>query len=489
MEGSNKIGNATKWSVLTEIAAKLITPISNMILARLLTPEAFGVVATATMIFSFADMFTDSGFQKYLIQHEFENEKDREESTNVAFWTNMGLSIVLWFFIAVFSDQIAALVGNPGLGTVITISCASLPLTSFSSIQMALYRRDFDFKTLFYVRIVAVLIPLFVTIPLAFLTHSYWALVVGTLCGNLSNAVILTIRSSWKPKRFYSVKKLKEMLSFSIWSLVEAVLIWLTNYVGVFIVGSFLNSYYLGLYKTSMNTVNQIMNLVTSATSAVLFSALSRAQTDKKMFERTFFTFQRNVGLLIVPMGIGIFVFQDFVTSFLLGNQWEEAAGFIGLWGLVNAFKILLSNYCAEAYRAQGRPKVSVFVQISQLVVLVPSIIFGAQKGFTALYIMRSLTALELIAVNLITIWHVIGISPFKMTKNIMPEVFAALVMGGIGFLLRDVNSSVLWSLFSIVICIFVYFAIIVINPMTRKQFTPIMVKTYKNAVNRIHKK
>lgn len=79
------IGNAAKWSVVTEVAAKLVTPISNMILARLLTPEAFGVVATATMVFSFADMFTDSGFQKYLVQHEFENNEERNKATNVAF--------------------------------------------------------------------------------------------------------------------------------------------------------------------------------------------------------------------------------------------------------------------------------------------------------------------------------------------------------------------------------------------------------------------
>ena len=113
---NSKIVNATKWSAVTEIAAKLVNPFSNMILARLLTPEAFGVVATATMIFSFADMFTDSGFQKYLVQHEFEDEIEREQSTTVAFWTNIVLSILFWILISVFSEPLAKMVGNPGLG-------------------------------------------------------------------------------------------------------------------------------------------------------------------------------------------------------------------------------------------------------------------------------------------------------------------------------------------------------------------------------------
>ena len=164
----NKIGVAAKWSSITEIIAKLITPISNMILARLLTPEAFGVVATVTMIFSFADMFTDSGFQKFLVQHEFENEFEKEKSINVAFWTNLILSFIIWIVISVFSEDIAILVGNPGLGNVFRVACISLPLTSFSSIQMALYQREFDFKTLFSVRMVGISIPLFVTVPLAF---------------------------------------------------------------------------------------------------------------------------------------------------------------------------------------------------------------------------------------------------------------------------------------------------------------------------------
>ena len=474
-EQGNKVANATKWSFLTEISAKLVTPISNIILARLLTPDAFGVVATATMVFSFADMFTDSGFQKYLVQHEFKNNQDREEATSVAFWTNLGLSILFWIIIAVFSEQIATLVGNPGLGNVIKVVCISLPLTSFSSIQMALYRRDFDFKTLFYVRMVAVMIPLFVTVPLAFLTHSYWAIIIGTTCGNLSNAVILTLRSSWKPRFFYSFTKLNEMLSYSIWSLIEAISVWLTNYIGVFIVGAYLSSYYLGLYKTSMSTVNHIMNLITSATTTVLFSALSRVQSNQEDFQSIFFVFQRNVGLFVVPMGIGIFLYQDLITKILLGSQWVEAAGFIGLWGWVNAIKILLSNYCSEAYRAVGKPKVSVFVQISQLVVLIPAITYGAKQGFTTLYILRCMVSIELIVVNLITVKIALKISPIKMIQNILPEIFAALIMAFAAIRLQKVADTVLWDFISIAICAGVYFCVIIALPSTRKDFLPIL--------------
>ena len=82
---NNKVLNATKWSGITEIAAKLVSPITTMVLARLLAPDAFGVLVTAQMVISFAEIFTDAGFQKYIVQHEFVDDNDKYKSTADAF--------------------------------------------------------------------------------------------------------------------------------------------------------------------------------------------------------------------------------------------------------------------------------------------------------------------------------------------------------------------------------------------------------------------
>ena len=75
---NDKVASSTKWTFITEVMAKFVNPISNMILARLLAPEAFGVLATVLMILSFADMLADAGFQKYIIQKEFKDDLERE---------------------------------------------------------------------------------------------------------------------------------------------------------------------------------------------------------------------------------------------------------------------------------------------------------------------------------------------------------------------------------------------------------------------------
>lgn len=477
-EFNNKIVTATKWSSITEIVAKLITPITSMVLARLLTPDAFGVVATLTMIITFAEIFTDAGFQKYLIQHNFKDELDREQSTNVAFWSNLIMSLVIWLIIGLFCEHLATLVGNPGLGHVLTIACVSIPLAAFSSIQMALYKRDLDFKTLFKVRIVGICIPLVVTIPLAFILKSFWALVIGTIVSNLVNAVLLTAFSRWKPKFYYSFAKLKEMLSFTIWSMIEAVSIWLTSYVDVFIIGVYLSEYYLGLYKTSITVVGQIMGLVTAATTPILFSSLSRVQTDETAFQALFFKFQKLVGMLVIPLGVGMFCYSDLITTILLGSQWSEASGFVGLWSLTSSVAIVLSHYCSEVYRAKGRPKLSVLAQWLHIIVLWPTLMIAVKYGFEILYVARALIRLELILVNLVVMYVVVRISPWKMIKNISVPCLASVVMAVGAHVMTQFGTYVVWQILSIVICVVIYFGILLCFPKERHELMILVNKS-----------
>ncbi|WP_372663129.1 lipopolysaccharide biosynthesis protein [Cohnella sp.] len=465
-----KMLNAAKWSTITEIAAKIISPITNMVLARLMVPEAFGVVATVIMIISFAEMFTDAGFQKYLVQNEFKNSEEKYQNANVAFWTNLGIALFLWGLIALFCEPIATFVGNPGLGMVLIIACVQLPLSSFSSIQMALYRRDFDFKTLFLVRIVSVFIPFVISIPLAFLGFSYWSLIIGTICIQLSNTIILTVKSKWKPKLNYSVAKLKVMLSFSIWSLIEAISIWLTTWVDALIIGSILSTYYLGLYKTSITMVNLITAIITAATVPVLFSALSRLQNNSEQFNNMFYKTQRAVSILVFPIGVGLYLYSDLATQILLGSQWSEASGVIGQWALTSAIMIVFGQYCSEVYRAKGRPKLSFLAQVLHLIVLVPVCIYSANHGFWMLVFARSWIRIQFVLVHFLIMKFSIGIPISNVIRNTFPTAISAIAMGFAGYFLQQIYDGIVWSLVSIATCAIFYFGLLYLFPGIRKE-------------------
>lgn len=463
VELNKKVRNGTKWSFIAEVFSKLMIPITTMVLARILTPEMFGIVTTIVMIISFAEMISDAGFQKFLVQREFSTLKEKEESTCVAFWTNIFIAFTMWGLIVIFSEQLASLVGNPGFGHVISIAGISLPLTAFSSIQMALLKRDFDFKSIFYVRLIGDFIPIFITIPLALIFNNYWALIIGTIATNISNVIIFTIRSKWKPKLFYDFKVLKKMFSFSSWSLVEEITIWSTLYIGTFLVSSFLSLYYLGIYKNAMGIVNQIMAIIAGASMPIVFSTLSRLQDEPGKIVYVFLKFQRLVAIFVLPLGVGIFMYRDILTYLLLGNQWNEASEFIGLWGLMSSLTIVFGYLSSELYRALGKPKLSVLAQVLYLLFLIPVLIITAQISFSALYIARSLLIVVSIFIDMFFVWFAIKINPIKLLSNVFPLIISSCLMGLFAFGLRQLSQNIYLVIVSIVLCIIFYFSIIMI--------------------------
>lgn len=476
----NKVLTATRWSALTELAAKLVSPVANIVLARLLTPEAFGVVATITMIITFAEVFTDAGFQKYLIQHEFSSEEERCQNTNVAFWSNLFLSAVLWVLIILFRNPLAEMVGNPGLGSVIAVACVSIVLEAFSSIQMALYKRDLDFKVLFKARIVGIVVPLVVTIPLAFAFRSYWALIIGTIVRDLMNALLLTYYSKWKPSLYYSFQQLREMFSFTFWSMCEAVAIWLTSYVDIFIVGVYLNEYLLGIYKISMTTVGQIMGLVVAATTPIIFSSFSRLQSDRDELKAMFLKCQKYLAVFILPLGVIIYCYRATISGILLGSQWTETIGFIGLWGIISALALVFGHMNSEVFRALGKPKVSLLVQLNNLIVLVPVVMISVKYGFQILYVSRSLVRLEMIFVSMLTLNCLIHTTFKEQILNVKYSLVSSLIMFAASVYISSLSDNIFVSIAGILLSCLIYLLCMMSRPESREQMLRIMKMAVK---------
>lgn len=456
----SQTANATRWSSITEVASRLVLPLVNMVLARLLTPDAFGVVATITMIVSFAEIFADAGFQKYIIQHKFADNTELNQCTDVAFWTNLSVSSLLWLIIYVFSEPLATLVGNPGLGNVVAIAALSLPMYAFSSIQMARFKRDMDFKSLFFVRMISILVPLFVTIPIAILTSSYWALIIGTLASNLANAIVLTIRSKWKPKLYYSIAQLKGMFFYSWWILLESVTTWMSSYSDTFIVSISLSAYYIGIYKTSMVTVNQIMGLIVAAASGPLFVALTRLQNKKSELVSTYNDYMTSLAFLIFPLSAGIWLYKDFITMVLLGDQWGEASNFIGLWGLMSSIALVLGTFANGLYNAIGKTFLSFSVSLVNLVLMVPILIWATPKGFDCLYISRSLLRVFFVLTQLISMYFILHYPVLDLLKRVIPVAIPTIIMSVCAYVMRMVSQSMLWTLISILLCIIIYLVV-----------------------------
>ncbi len=483
---SNTIARAAKWSTLTEILAKLAMPVSSMILARILAPSIFGIVASVNMVISFCELFADAGFQKYIVQHEVDEGGEIDRLTNVAFWANLVFSLVIWLLVCIYAAPIAVLVGCEGKSLAIIVACANLPLHAFSSIQAARLKRRMDFKTLFVVRMITLVVPFAVTIPVALFTRSYWALIVGTIASNVANVIAMVLLLKWKPRFYFDFARLKTMLSFSMWSMLESFLVWLINWGDIFIVGKVLSDDYLGIYKTSMNMTNQIIGVISAAIVPVMLSSLSRMQDDDKQFNETFYRISFWSGLLLIPMGVGMFLYQDTLCTIALGDGWSEGALLMGIWSLISAIAILFNSYNGSVLVAKGKPKISAIVQIIQLIAILPAVYFSVRQDFATLSYVRALVRIVGMLVHSIVVWKICRISCFKTIGKLLPAWVATAVMSvcAIGFI--SLHKGLWFNLLSIVICACVYGVVLLVFPSIRKNILP-MLKPYLNKIKRKH--
>ena len=453
-----KAAAATRWSVFSEIGAKLIAPVANMILARLLAPDAFGAIATLTVVVSFAEVFTDAGFQKYINQFDARSDEDLDLKSDVAFWSNLVLGLGIWVLILLFKDPLAEAVGSPGLGLALAVISFSVPLNALSSIQMARLRRAFEFKKLFYVRLAGSCMPLVVTVPVAFVTRSYWALVAGTLSTALCNAIVLSLLSGWKPSFRFRFSALVDMFSYSWWILLESVSVWASSSLDTFLVGRALDSRTLGLYKTGTSTVSSIMSLVTSSTSAPLFSALSRLQENPDALVDTFLRYTRAVAVFVIPLGVGIWLYSDAVTGILLGDQWGEATDLVGMWGFASAVCLVLGTYCNGLYNAVGMTRLSFLVQLSSIAVMVPVVMVTAGIGYEALCIGRVASRFEIVVAQIVVMSVVFGVSPRRFLGNVAMPAACSIVMMAVTIAFRSIlPGGWVWGLAAVPLSVAAY--------------------------------
>ena len=460
------IKGAVKWSAFAEIIAKLIGPITSIILARLLTPEAFGIVASVTMVTSFCDLFTDVGCNKYIIQHTFKDDIDLSNNASVAFWTNIMISFVFWISIFILRSQISSYIGLDGEPWAIVIASLSLIMTAFSSVQVAIMRKELNFKKLFRIRLVVTLTTLVVSAGFALAGAGFWALIVGNLARDLINALLFTYYSIWRPSFYYSIKNLYSMLSFSAFALVETLVTWMKVNISILILTATLTSYLLGLYKTAITIDNSIIGLLYSSIVPVLYSALSKVKNDIQSFRNILFRMQKLMAMLAFPIGMIIFVYHDLVTKLLLGSQWGEVAAVLGLYGLALVVENVFCIFCVEAYSAAGKPLYSAIRVGLNALCLGVSLWFVRYESFDIICEVTLLNSVIYYFVQMIIMKIVLSISPFAMLNNVRTCICITGIIGLVSYL--SVSLFVFNQIAMAIISGLSYIGVLVIIPSTR---------------------
>lgn len=468
---TKKTTAAFKWSSITELLSKIINPVINMLLARILAPEVFGILATVTMVISFAEVFVESGFQKFLIQHDFITEQSEQEFMSVAFWANLIFSCIIWGGVIVFCQPLASIAGNSGLGIPIAIAGVTIPLYGVIGIQNCRLKKSLEFKVLFYVRIASAFVPLVVTLPLALFGFDYWSLIIGNITGVCVQSILLMVFGRFKPLKFFRLYYLKYMLGFGVWTLLDGIVVWATAWIDTLLISHNMTNYYLGLYKNSVTTITSFFTIITSALTPVLFSSLSRLKDDQNEFNKLFLKVQKVLCLFLLPISAGLYFYRDLVTLIMFGDKWTEASDIVGIISITTALRIMFVSFYSDLYRAKGKFYLPLILQLLDIFILIPTCLISVKNGFWTLVYARAFVKLDLVIPELILTWIVCKLSPLKTGKAILHPFIATMIMSCMVLILQQVNSSIIWSFLSILICSVIYFVTLFLFKNERDEF------------------
>ena len=450
-----------KWSFLAEIFSKLAIPLSTIFLARILTPEIYGISTAVTIVVSFCEMITDGGFSKFLIQHKFKSEEDFKKHFNSCFLLSICFSILLIIFIFIFRRQISALVGNQGYDMVLVVSSLQIPITSLNALYIARLKRSFCFKILFYVRLIYCITPFIVTIPLALLGLKYWSLVIGTIASQCLQFPILLLISHDKVHSRINKYSLKKSFTSSLPMILESTVIWACAWTSTIIAANFFDQATVGIVKTSNSTVNSIFMLFSTAFTSVLFPSLSRLVDNKKEYQNMFFSIQSATLVIMIPLGVGLHFYSGLVTDIFLGDQWKQATFVIGVFCLTKPLMICFNNFTSEVFRSYGHFYSSI---LYQLVLLGIDLLLKFTVGRISFEWFVWTTALTDIIVTIICFIILklrYGISLIKQLMSLIPSLLCCALMIPFVLLGTYVGGNIFESIIQACICAVIYLCIL----------------------------
>lgn len=452
--------NALKWSVFGEIASRTIGPVIFLVLARLLGPEDFGVAAAATVIISFSQLFSDAGLAKALIQRQ----DHVDECANVAFWINVSISLATTAILLIAAPVISALFSDNRITPVLRVMSMLLPMAALSSVHIALFQKRLNFKPLFWVRLITTSVPGLVSLYIAMLNASYWALVAGALAGQLAQTVLIWKLSRWRPHWAFDFRLSLKLWSFGKWILLEGLLGWFYIWADSFLIGIFLSTKELGFYQTGNMFVLLIFSLLMSPIQPIIFSAFSQIR-DESFIRTALLQVQKLQFLITLPIGIGLFVLQSELNDFVFNVEWNGIGIVIGILGLMHGLSWLMGSN-TEAFKALNRPDVFAKIMLIGLTYYLPAYLFALNYGLVVfLWVRISLFILSQV-LHFLALSRVMKIHPLQVFENIKVVLASACLYVPLYFILvlQLPSSDSSWvagaklSTYAVIVSPFVYF-------------------------------
>jgi lipopolysaccharide exporter len=430
-----KIAKGAVWMVLFKLTERGLGLISTVILARLLVPADFGIVAMAMAFIGAIELFTAFSFDTALIQNPSATREhyDTAWTFNVLFGTSAAL---LLFALAPLAGRFYS---EPRVPAVLFCLALCILVQGFENIGVVAFRKELQFRREFQYRVLRKLAGFVVVVPAAFLLRNHWALVCGQLATSVGAVTLSYVVQPYRPR--FSLAAGPQLLRFSRWLLANNLLQFLRDRGADLVIGRVVGKVPLGSFVVARDISNMPTSELIAPINRAIFPGFARQAGNLALLRRTFLDSLSIIWMVGLPAAVGIAVTADLLVRVVLGPSWIESIPLMRVLAVYGALMIVHGNG-GYVYIALGRPRIltattGAFVCILTLllIALVPRLgVEGAALAFLCASVLQ-------FPVTYFTLVRVLELRLPQFLTAVWRPVLATLAMGGsVGLLTASID-------------------------------------------------
>ena len=408
--------------------------ILQVILARLLDPEHYGVLSLMVIFTTLANVFIQNGFNTALIQ----NKDVTEEDYSSVFWVTLSIAAVLYGGLFFAAPVIAAFYEIPDLVAPFRVLCLMLFPGALNSIQLAKVSREMDFKKVFYSNVGGIVVSGAVGIAIALTGGGLWALVTQTMLNVLAACLVMAFTVKWRPRWVCNFARVKVLFSFGWKLLASSLLDALYQDIRSLVIGKKYNADMLGYYNRGKQFPQFIIGGINGAVQSVLLPAMSAEQDQKTQVKQLMRTSITISSYIIFPMMAGLAGVAAPLVRLLLTDKWLPCVPFLQIYCFTLAFyPVHTSNL--QAINAMGRSDVFLKLEVIKKTVGMAGLVFALVLFDSPIAIAATGVVTGMIGcfVNAAPNKKLVGYSYFEQMRDILPPFLVSISMFAVLLLLQ----------------------------------------------------
>ncbi|PNQ73290.1 hypothetical protein C1T31_07155 [Hanstruepera neustonica] len=442
----NKIIKGGFYLTIVNVLSQLLAIVVNIVLARLLLPEDFGLVALAMTFIGFITLFTNMGFGSSII-HERNSSQNQLSSL---FWLNYTLSIGSFIIIVASAQLAASFYNEPKLTSIVQIAALSILLNPIFIIHYKLLERDLEFRIISQVNLASIVIGSLSAIIGAFIGLGVYALILQTLMAVMVRLVLVLLLKKWRPKLHFNFEEIRQMVWYSMKFKASDMALYFERNVDYLILGKFFTSVILGYYAFAYNIMYTPVKRISYIFSDILFPSFSSIKDDSTKIISGYYKSLRLIGMVSIPVMSIIAFNAEFIIQTVFGEKWDAAIPIVQILCFAGAIQSI-SQFGGVIFSSIGKPEVRLYISAARSILTVIAIIVGVQYGVLWVAYLLVLAKLMSFIMFLIILNYHISISIHAILNSLKASLLTLLILS-VMFVLFESNKVSINEWFSLIL-------------------------------------